>query len=126
MLKLFRFINSNIVFIFFIVLELISFLIIYSSNSFQSSNFFNSSNETTASIIEVSDQMTAYFNLQTENEKLARENERLKKILAQREIRSDVSFFNAQDTSIADKYEFVTAKVINSSTSFYNNFITIK
>ena len=70
--------------------------------------------------------MREYFSLRKINEELAEENARLRTKLEQR----NQSLFSLEtrestDREIINRYTYVSAKVINNTTSFYKNFITI-
>lgn len=90
------------------------------SHSYHQSKFFNSSRWVTGSIYGAGSDVTSYFNLQEENQRLVEENQRLRKML-----------FNSQDDSIQPLdstlavYEVLNARLIKNSYTSARNYITI-
>ncbi len=123
---LFRFLLKNYAFLLFLILEVISFTLIYNFNSYQKSKYLNSSNKVTATIYNSFSAVGNYFNLASVNRKLAMENSRLKSLLA------DLPFIRITPNSIVSEaeitdslYRFISAKVINNSVDKQDNYITL-
>ena len=73
----------------FILLELISFVLLFRFNHYQGSVFFTSSNKLAGSVYEAANQVTGYFHLKSINDDLVQKNvelelqmEHLRKALA--------------------------------------------
>ncbi len=126
MRSLFRFLVKNYAFLLFILLEVLSFTLIYNFNSYQRSRYLNSSNKITATIYNSYNAVGNYFSLASVNRKLAAENARLKSLV------SDLPYIRVTPYSIVSKaeitdslYRFTSAKVINNSVDKQDNYITL-
>ncbi len=105
----------------FIFLELVCGILIIQNNRFQSAAFFNSSNFLSASVLDLSTTIRHYFYLEEINQSLAEENSLLRTLLEQ----NQVSFSDSIEVDSVKQFEFITAKVINNSTKWQNNSLTI-
>ncbi|HEY8510628.1 MAG TPA: rod shape-determining protein MreC [Cyclobacteriaceae bacterium] len=124
--RLFLFFYENRAFFTFLLLEVICGWLIVSSNHYQSAQFFNSSNSLVAAINGFSHGVGEYFSLRKTNEALARENADLRTALErQNQLLYSVRAHGAADTTIINRFEFVSAKVVNNSVDRVINFITI-
>lgn len=132
MKRLFNFIYRFRGFFTFLILEIFCFYLIVRNNTYQSAAFFSSANFLAANISQTSNNIGEYFSLKAYNRELAEENAELKKKLE--EVRtlpiSDQQLeliIIPEDTSdtLYYPYDFITAKVINNSTSWRNNSITL-
>jgi rod shape-determining protein MreC len=123
--RLFYFFFQYRAFFIFLTLEVVCAWLIVSSNHFQSAQFFNSSNTLVANINNFSYGVKEYFSLRETNLSLADENAWLRTRLEQRlqVLPTPTSIIN--DTTFTNRYEFVSAKVVNNSVSRSTNFITI-
>lgn len=107
---------------------LVSFLLLISRNTFQQSVFLTSANGVTSSIYRATSNVTGYFalreinrSLQTNNAVLENEILNLKSRLAS--VSALVS--DSTHTLSKDRFDFVSASVINNSTSHPRNYFTI-
>jgi rod shape-determining protein MreC len=123
---LFRFLQKNYAFLLFLLLEVLSFTLVYNFNSYQRSKYLNSSNKVTATIYNSFSAVGNYFSLASVNRKLARENAQLKSLIA------DLPYIRITPYSIVSKaeitdtlYRFISAKVINNSVDKQDNYITL-
>jgi rod shape-determining protein MreC len=110
----------------FLALEFFCAWLIVENNQYQSTKFFNSSNRISARIISFSSTIREYLSLRDINTDLAGENADLRKKLEQRN-QSLYSFDvrELRDPAIINRFDYVSAKVVNNSTAFTKNFITI-
>lgn len=115
----------------FILLEGISFVLIFSFNNFHKAAFFTSANSVAGNIYSVVSDIEGYFDLKGENRTLVSHNkellneiEALKCRLAEYEDSTALAD-NAYARQYSDGYSFHTAKVVNNSINKVNNFITI-
>jgi len=110
----------------FLALEFFCAWLIVENNQYQSTKFFNSSNRISARIISFSSTVREYLSLRELNTDLAGENADLRKKLEQRN-QSLYSFDvrKLRDPAIINRFDYVSAKVVNNSTGFTKNFITI-
>ena len=107
-------------FLLYLFLLLISFIFTFQSHSYHQSKFLNSSNYITGSIYSFSDNITSYFNLREENNRLVEENKKLRDKLF-----NNIQLFGISiDTSSVD-YEVIRGRVINNSYADQRNYITI-
>ena len=107
-------------FLLYILLLIISLAFTVQSHSFHQSRFFNSSNWITGNIFGISQGITTYFDLDDENERLLRENEKLRHRLLN--IEAD-SLIKMDTTNIG--YTVVSGQVIKNSYANNRNYITI-
>jgi rod shape-determining protein MreC len=124
--RLFLFFYENRAFFTFLLLEIICGWLIVSSNHYQSAQFFNSSNSLVAAINGFSHGVGEYFSLRKTNEDLARENAQLRTALErQTQMLYALRAHGVADTTIINRFEYVSAKVVNNSVDRVINFITI-
>lgn len=124
--RLLRFFYEYRAFFTFLLFELICAWLIVQNNQYQSASFFNSSNRLAVSIIGFSNGVREYFSLRDINKELATENAVLRTKLEQRNQSLYVlDVREIKDPAIINRFEFVSAKVVNNTTSLFKNFITI-
>ncbi len=115
----------------FILLEAVALFLVFSSNSLAHSVWFSSANRVTGTLYQVRDNVTSYFFLHSENERLAQENtellQRINTLENQLEGVTEATLPDSVDAYVfAEKnLRFISAKVINISTSTHRNFITL-
>lgn len=110
----------------FVLLEILSSWMILSTDLFVSASAFNSSNSFVASTIEFSNSVQSYFRLDEVNSELALENARLNQEIER--LRKSEFSINTESTdlnSFIEQFEYLDAKVINNTTNWLNNYITI-
>ena len=107
-------------FLLYLFLLMVSLGFTIQSHSYHQSSFFNSSSWLTGNIYETSNSISSYFDLDDENKKLVEENQRLRKLLFNRESNDSMVL----DTVQAE-YTITTAQVINNSYADRRNYITI-
>lgn len=124
--RLFYFFYQYRAFFTFFVLELFAAWLIVKNNQYQSTKYFNSSNRLAANVIGTTQGIKEYFSLRKINTELADENAQLRTKLEQRnqslytlEVRERV------DPKIINRFDFISAKVINNSVERFKNYITI-
>lgn len=110
----------------FILLEGISFVLLFSFNNYQSASMFTSTNEVAGNIYSMISDVDGYFTLNDENQallehnkELIREIETLKEELATLKDSSAIAAFPD------GKFRFNTARAVNNSLNKLQNFITI-
>ncbi len=124
--RLFKFVYTYRAFFTFLLLQLFCAWLVVENNQYQSTRYFNSSNQIAASIISTSQSIKEYFSLRDINVELANENALLRKKLDDRDqVLKDIELTRINDVSIINRFEYISAKVINNSTNQYKNFITI-
>ena len=114
----------------FILLEVISFVLLFRFNHYQGSVFFTSSNKLAGSVYEVANQVTGYFHLKSINDDLVQKNVELE--LQMEHLRKALTDAMGDDKGIEQLkkdaltgYDMYKAKVINNSLTHIDNYITI-
>ena len=104
----------------FILLEVISFVLLFRFNNYQGSVFFTSSNALVGGVYELAGQVTGYFHLKEANEDLVQENvslrlqtEALREAL--REYTNDTTAIERIRQEALQEYDMYKAKVIKDS-----------
>ena len=125
MRNLLAFITRYNAFFLFLVFEVTSLIIFIKYNSFQKASFINSSNEVTGSFYSRMDDFYSYLSLRNVNDELAQENARLRNQLKSSFYIDSISKRKVSDTIYKQQYSYISAKVINNSTSHVNNYLTL-
>jgi len=123
---LLNFAIKNYYYLLFILLQAACVLLMVKNRSFQSTRIINSANAVSAKTYEVVANTKEYLSLRGENQRLAAENARLKNLLRS----SSYEFINLKtmqrnDTLYKQKYNFISAKVLNNTTNLRSNYITL-
>ena len=113
-------------FLFFLVLELISFLFIFNwRNSFHHSTFIGASNSVTGYMYESKAAVLNYFYLSEINEELQNENQYLREQLHNQEIQIGKKFIKINDSLYLRNYKFLKVEVLNSQYKYVENSVLI-
>ena len=117
----------------FILLEILSFTLIYHNSAYQRNIMFSSANVITGQIASVSGSVTSYLNLREINKELLERNGQLEMELLDLQdqlemMRADTTAFAgfASDSTESFPYSFILADVANNSFSHLSNYITIR
>lgn len=119
------FLARNYFFLLFLLLEIVSLYFVVQHNYFQHASAVSASNAFTGSLYEWRSEMTDYLNLKEQNKQLA---EKLAMYMT-----SDSSSLQSMqpqvrpvnDTFYRQRYEFLSAKVIDNTVSERNNYIIL-
>ncbi len=109
----------------FIILETFSFYLTIQNNFYQRASFLNSSAEISGNVFSLYSSVKEYFNIKNENEKLAIENTELRKLLKNNFIDNRLSINHVYDSLYKQKFDYVSAKVVNNSVFQQTNYITL-
>ena len=114
----------------FILLEAISFTLLFRYNSYQNSVWFSSANVVTGKVYEWSSQLEKFFSLTTVNQHLTQRNLALEqKVVELSEkltaVTKDSSYVKADVTQQLSQFKQIPAKVVSNSLKDANNLITI-
>ncbi|GAB3898412.1 rod shape-determining protein MreC [Spirosoma agri] len=113
-------------FILFVLLEVLCFYFIINTSNYWSVTYFNTSNRYAAQVLAWSNAANEYTRLRQVNADLAMENQRLNTRLTQLLQSKPASPAEYQaDSAFADRFKYTVAKVIDNTTQFANNYITI-
>ncbi|MDR0573762.1 MAG: rod shape-determining protein MreC [Tannerella sp.] len=136
MQKLLAFIVAKRHWFIFVLCEIFSFVLIYRNNAYQRNMMLSSANVITSGISSVSSTAFSYFDLQKVNQELLERSSLLEmEVLKLREqldgmTVDSISF--KKDIIFADSlfsgnytYKYITARVVNNSVVYMNNYITI-
>jgi rod shape-determining protein MreC len=124
--RLFYFIFQYRAFFTFLLLELSCAWLIIQNNQYQGAQFFNSSNSFVAGMNSFSNDVRDYFSLRETNRSLAEEIARLHNTIEKQNQKLNLSSVNQiTDSTLINKFEFVSAKVVNNSVHQFKNYITI-
>lgn len=114
----------------FILLEVISFALLFRYNSFQGSVFFSSANAMAGKIYEYRSDVTTFFSMSQNNKRLTERN-----LMLEQEVKTLSQYIarNNGDSLVLDKYQkqmlkdfrLIPAKVISSSLDKEDNLITL-
>ena len=114
----------------FILLEVISFALLFRFNNYQGSAFFTSSNQVAGMAYEAANNVTGYFHLKFINDDLVQKNvelelqmERLRSALM--ELTSDSTGLERMKSDALKGYDIYRANVINNSLTHVDNYITL-
>lgn len=122
MQQIINFFSQNKNFLIFACLFVVSVLLTIQSHNYHSDKFLSSTNALTGGIYSFKTNLTTYFTLGSENEKLIRENLRLHQELKNlREFSTEV----LPDSAEHSKYTFHSARIIDNNYSGTKNYLTI-
>ena len=128
MRNFFYFLLRHATFIYFLFLEVICGVLIVEYNDYQKSAFMSSSNAVCGAIYSIEDGVSQYFHLGSANEQLAAENAELRNRIAMLERQMTRMSDTIMEKSLPDttqKYRYMNAHVINSSTNKSRNYLTL-
>ncbi len=112
-------------FFLFVLLELIALLLLIQHNNYQRASFINSTNSVTGSVHASFASITEYFRLKEVNRQLLHENAAIRNELLSSYYRYSSASDTINDTVYKQKYRYVPAKVVNSTTHKQNNYLTL-
>ena len=114
----------------FLLLEVISFVLLFQFNSYQGSVWFTSANIVSGKVYEISSKIESFFELSQVNEQLTQRNIYLEQQVKglQEKLTSatqDSSYLRNNQYQYLAGYKLIPAKVVSNSVDKYNNLITI-
>lgn len=125
MRNLIAFLWKNYFFFLFLILEVLALFILINTNYYQKRVVFNTTSDISGNILQVYDNVTAYFELKHANEILAQENANLRNQLSEDFMVSDTNMVILSDSSLARQYRYHPARVISNSVNRRNNYIKL-
>jgi rod shape-determining protein MreC len=126
MQNIIRLIQNNSNLLLFLLIQIISFALIFNwRNTLHHSAFLSSSNHLLGSALEVNSNVSNYFKLAEINKGLVEENEALKSKIHNQEIILSNDFVFLNDTIFKRQYKFLYANVISSQFKSRENFIIL-
>ncbi len=114
----------------FVLLEVLSFVLLFHYNSYQGSVWFSSANAVSGKVYEWNSAVTQYFGLTERNRQLTERNlylERQVEQLSEHILKTtrDTTALERMQQNVMKGFETIPAKVVGSSLDKANNFITI-
>ena len=114
----------------FLLLEIISFALLFRFNNYQAGAFFTSSNRLVGAVYEMANDVTGYFHLKTINDELVERNVQLEMQLemlseALEEMSVDSTGLEQLKKEALKDCRLYKAKVIKNSLTHADNYITI-
>lgn len=114
----------------FVILEVASIVLLFKYNSYQSSVWFSSANTVMGKVYEMNSEVTQFFSLVKENERLSQRNlylEQQVQTLASQLTKqtNDSSFMQMAGVKMLEHYKLIPAKVVSNSINKMDNLITI-
>lgn len=123
---LFQFLYRFRAFLIFVLLEVLCGWLIVKNNSYQGAAFFNSSNAYMAKAMKTQRNVTDYLHLKETSRQLADENARLLNQYSQLTLSKQQAPAEYRlDSALTKQYQFIAARVINNTTRFSHNHLTI-
>lgn len=120
-LSIFRYLR---VFIVFLVLQLGTLYVYFTSDAYPSLQFVNSTQGITAKFIEFQNFYTYYFGLIEENERLQKAYQDLLELNPKNYTRLSADMISIDDTLFRQTYSYIRGDVLRSPTHHANNYIT--
>jgi rod shape-determining protein MreC len=109
-----------------VLLEVVCGWLIIKNNTYQGAAFFNSSNAYTAKALKTQREVTDYLHLKEANRQLAEENARLLIQYSQLSLNKQQAPAGYRlDSALAKQFSFIAARVINNTTRYSHNHLTI-
>jgi rod shape-determining protein MreC len=122
MYNLIRFIQKHHFVILFLVLEVLCIVMLTSSQNFHRQKRINTTNDIVGRIYETGNDIGDYFRLGKINRELAEENAMLRRQLA---VVTDTAQAYQEYINTDTVYQFIPARVVNSTVNRPNNYILI-
>ena len=114
----------------FILLEVVSVVLLFQYNSYQSSVWFSSASAVAGKVYELESKMTAYLSMGKVNEELTLRNlyqerqlDQLRRLYA--EVTKDTTAAEKKELELLNQYQLIPAKVVENSIHKLENLITI-
>ncbi|MCD6354352.1 MAG: rod shape-determining protein MreC [Prolixibacteraceae bacterium] len=126
MRSLIRYLIKNYAFLLFLLLEIVSFILLFNFGRYQKVQYFNSANRITASVYRGFNSVVNYFELTKINRELADENALLKSQIQLKKNSEVASLSNVSRFFVGDTtYKYIPVRVINNSVNKVFNYITL-
>ncbi|MFS8617746.1 MAG: rod shape-determining protein MreC [Solitalea sp.] len=125
MRNLWLFIIRNNAFFLFIFFESAALVLLVQNNRYQKASVVNSANQIAGTIYSKADQISRYLMLGKVNDSLAMENARLRGMMENAFYDADTTRVTVNDTTHLQQYTYITAKVVNNTVTYRNNWMTL-
>ena len=130
MRNLLEFLSKYYHWLLFLVLEVVSFVLLFQYNSYQGSVWFSTSNAVVGKVYEVDAAIESFFSLTKVNENLTQRNFYLERQVNQlrrlyADMTSDTTAAEKAELEFLGRYELIPAKVVSNSIDRADNLMTI-
>ena len=112
-------------FLVFLLLEIFCFILIVKNNSYQRAAYVGTASKVVGNIVETKTNIINYFRIKETNNKLVKENARLKNHLYSLNYLIDQEKIQKNNSPFLKQFDFEVAKVVNKTLYRFNNYITI-
>ena len=128
--NLLEFLQRHYHWLLFVLLEVVSFFLLFQYNSYQNSVWFSTANTVVGHVYQWSSAVTSFFSLKEANEDLTRRNFYLERQITQlrRLYQQQTETTSASEQAALDtlrRYELVAAKVVSNEVDKTDNLLTI-
>ncbi len=130
MKNLLEFLTKHYHWVLFVLLEVISLVLLFQYNNYQSSVWFSSANAMTGKVYEIESSLESFFSLKKVNEDLTLRNYYLERQITQlrrlyKEKTEEKDTAELRGLAAMEKYNLVAAKVISNELHRRDNLMTI-
>ena len=114
----------------FVVLEAVSFTLLFQYNSYQGSVWFSSANAVSGKLYDWNSDVESFFSLTKLNQELSQRNVYLEQQVQQlserlTDVTKDSTWVQRNQISLLQNYRLIPAKVVSNSIDDPNNLITL-
>jgi rod shape-determining protein MreC len=125
MQNLIRFLIKHHFFILFIFIEAFAIFLLINNNNYQQTKFVDFTRAFSGTFYKQVDKIDDYLTLKKKNQRLIKENTRLRNLIEkQLEINPD-TFKTKIDTVFNQQYEYISAEIIKNSVNKQHNYLTL-
>ncbi|HPY82119.1 MAG TPA: rod shape-determining protein MreC [Bacteroidales bacterium] len=125
MKNLLIFIIKHHFFLLFLLFEVIAIVLVVQYNEPQKIKFESVSNTMYSQLYSATNSISQYFNLRTINEQLSQENAILRASIEDSKLSIEMHSEQVFDSVFKQQYQYIPAKILNSSISKPHNYITL-
>jgi Cell shape-determining protein len=122
MYNLIRFFQKHHFVILFLVLEVICFWLLATSQAYHRQSMVNATNDFIGGVCKTGSDIGNYFHLKKVNEQLAEENAKLRQQLS---LSFDTAAVQVPDSVVDTIYQYTAARVVSNTINQRNNYIVI-
>lgn len=112
-------------FFLFLVLEVLSITLLVNKSYYQRAVLTNMTDNFSGSVNSMYADITNYFSLREENERLATENAQLWQRLKAGKLTTDTASYSLEDTLHRQTYTYTVAKVVSNSSNNRDNYLML-
>ncbi len=125
MQNLIRFLIKHHFFILFIFIEAFAIFLLINNNNYQQTRFVDFTRALSGTFHSQVNKLDDYLTLKEKNQRLIKENTRLRNLIEkQMEINPD-SFKTKVDTNYDQQYQYISAEIIKNSVNKQHNYLTL-